>query len=276
MSFLKRGRNIADCRVRPLSGEYTRSISLGSKLIAFLVICGIIACTICVTGNMAFLPKSFTPRLSAPMKNNTCYFSSNIFNSSGYGMPNCTAYAWGRAYEILRKEPRLSLGNAGQWFEYNKENQIYDYGKEPKVGAIACFDNEDGGHVAVVEKIENGKVTFSNSAYMGEYFYLSYADVEEKNPGQDGWIFQGYIYLKDDFKEESANETCSVTAKGGLNFRTDAGLGTEIIDVIPEKEKITITTLHYLDGYIWGKTNYKGETGFCVVEYTDISLLSGI
>ena len=79
-------------------------------------------------------------------------------------MPNCTAYAFGRAYEILGTEPNLSHGNAQDWYGYNQATGAYSYGSTPQVGAIACWSYNGGGHVAVVESIDNGVVTLSNSA----------------------------------------------------------------------------------------------------------------
>lgn len=185
-------------------------------------------------------------------------------------MPNCTAYAWGRAYEILGKRPDLSLSDAGKWYQYNKENNFYPYGKSPKVGAIACFDNSDGGHVAVVEKIENNTITFSNSAYGGSNFYLSYADVNDKNPGQNGWKFQGYIYLRENYDQlTSLNSMRTVSCDYGLNLRSCVGLNSEIIQVIPENSQIFISNVYSLDGYTWGKTSYNGKIGYCVIEYTE-------
>jgi len=218
---------------------------------------------------MFYRNDGFTPRLTPPLRNNTCYYSSNIFYSSGYGMPNCTAYAWGRAYEILGKRPDLSLSDAGNWYDYNKINNVYPFGKTPRIGAIVCFDNPDGGHVAVVEKIENGKITFSNSAYGGSNFYLSYASVNDKNPGQDGWIFQGYIYLKEKCDDELSLNTIRSVTCNSLNLRSDIGLNGEIIQTIPENSQLFISNIYHLDGYTWGKTTYKGKTGYCVIEFTE-------
>ena len=111
-------------------------------------------------------------------------------------MPNCTCYAWGRAYEILNEEPSLSLSDAKDWFDYNKENEIYEYGDDARIGAVACWDYENGGcgHVAVVEKIEGDTITYSNSAWSGEEFYITQCSVDNKDM-YDGWIFEGYIYL---------------------------------------------------------------------------------
>ena len=69
---------------------------------------------------------SYTPRLTAPASSNQYYYSNkNIFYKYGYGMPNCTAYAYGRAYEILGKEPKLCIYDADEWFDYNKEGAGY-------------------------------------------------------------------------------------------------------------------------------------------------------
>lgn len=115
---------------------------------------------------------SFSPRYDAPNSSNSYYYSSNPFYKSGYGMPNCTCYAYGRAYELLGTEPSLSRGNAGYWWWYNKNSGIYSYGSTPKLGAIACWDryDQDRGHVAVVEAIEGDSVTISESHYSGTYF----------------------------------------------------------------------------------------------------------
>ncbi|MCD7777874.1 MAG: CHAP domain-containing protein, partial [Clostridiales bacterium] len=116
----------------------------------------------------------FTPRTSAPAKSNQYYYSSkNPFYSSGYGMPNCTAYAYGRAYEILGNKPKLSTSDASKWYSYNKQNKYYSYGSTPKLGAIACWSggSSGAGHVAVVEKIDGNKVTISESHYYSKVVF---------------------------------------------------------------------------------------------------------
>ena len=45
---------------------------------------------------------AFTPRLNDNgILNNPKWYSDNPFYQSGYGMPNCTCYAWGRFWEVL-------------------------------------------------------------------------------------------------------------------------------------------------------------------------------
>lgn len=141
---------------------------------------------------------SYIPRLSAPEYSNACYYSNeNVFYASSFGMPNCTCYAWGRAYELLGEYPELCLWDAGCWYDYNRDNGFYAYGDIPKPGAVACWKYSDGGpgHVAVVERVDGDTVTFSNSAYSGTEFYVSTAPVDDPSNGMETWIFQGYIYL---------------------------------------------------------------------------------
>ena len=140
----------------------------------------------------------FQPRLSAPDTTDACYYSQdNIFYEAGYGMPNCTCYAWGRAYELTGEKPLLSPSDAGTWYDYNRENGIYDYGDVPRRGAIACWKYADGGpgHVAVVEDIDDDVILCSNSAYSGTEFYLDTLPVDDPSAGRENWIFQGYIYV---------------------------------------------------------------------------------
>lgn len=142
-----------------------------------------------ITKELVEEAEEFIPRTTAP-KNNSYYTSKNAYYKCGYGMPNCTAYAYGRAYEILDKKPKLCMGNAYEWYGYNKSHKYYDYGKTPRLGAICCWAR---GHVAVVEKISGNKVTISESHYSGRYF-----DTKQITKGKESnyiGTFQGYIYI---------------------------------------------------------------------------------
>lgn len=150
----------------------------------------------------------FSPRLSGPEIGNPYYFEKNSYYLSGYGMPNCTAYAYGRAFEILGSKPNLCMGNANQWWDYNLNKNFYSHGDTPKVGSIICWNGSSCGHVAVVEKIEGNKVTYSESAWSGDYFTVSqYTIGNEDNASVGG--FQGYIHLGDfgDIVEEPLDTT---------------------------------------------------------------------
>ena len=218
---------------------------------------------------------AYSPRLSAPASTNKYYYSDlNVFYKYGYGMPNCTAYAYGRAYEILKTEPKLSWGNAEQWYGYNKSNGYYSYGKTPKLGAIACWAYDGGGgHVAVVEKIENGQITFSNSAWSGNNFYLTYASTSDSNAGGSSWWnFQGYIYIGE-FSGGQA-ETLPIKYKTGiyktttaLNMRNGVGTGNSVLATIPNNTQITVTNVKSDSDYNWGYTTYNGKSGWVCMDY---------
>ncbi|MBQ8000648.1 MAG: CHAP domain-containing protein [Ruminococcus sp.] len=214
----------------------------------------------------------FTPRLTAPSSSNKYYYSNlNILYAAGYGMPNCTAYAWGRAYEILGTQPKLSLNNADGWYNYNKTNNYYPYGKTPKLGAIACWNNPSGGHVAVVEDISSTTITFSNSGYGYKTFYLTHAEIGEANAGvySYGWTFLGYIYILDGVKEPEG-DVYRVDSNNGLNMRKGAGTSYSVLTAIPDDTEIVVTATKKANGYTWGKTTYAGYTGWCVLDFCEL------
>lgn len=146
---------------------------------------------------------TYVPRLSsAGMAGNPCWYSSalNPYYPAN-GLPNCTCYAYGRWAEILGRKPEgLSLYNAENWYATTVG---FDKGSVPKLGAIICF--ADGpysglGHVAVVEQIDtDGTVTFSNSAYNGQYFYLRSGKASNNYGYESAYRLQGFIYLPDDY-----------------------------------------------------------------------------
>lgn len=258
---------------------------MAKRLVALFLILMMIITPVAVVSaaelNMAEVggKDGFVPRLTAPRSNNKYYYSDlNKYERFGYGMPNCTAYAWGRAYEIMGYEPDLSLNDADTWWDYNKENKSYPYGQTPKLGAVACWNyTTGGGHVAVVEKIEDGEITFSNSAYGGKTFYLTYADVGASNGGIDyyTWDFQGYIYItegmsKEDYYETLKGDLYKVDSYDGINLRKGAGTSYPTLTAIPDGTEIVVTSTKKADGYTWGKTTYDGYTGWCVLDFAEL------
>ena len=233
----------------------------------------------------------FTPRLVEPVKENAndvkyYYSDNNLYYKYGWGMPNCTAYAYGRAYEILGTVPNLSPNSAYQWFDYNKDYSYYAYGNTPKLGAIACWyyyrnDGSISGHVAVVEKIEDNTITFSNSAWGWKNFYLSYADISDPKAGESNWNFQGYIYIGEFQDNDNTEVTQPSTYEPGeytvnvgddsyLNMRNGAGTIFDRVGSIPNKTSLTITETKYSNGYNWGYTEYNGINGWVALEFCEI------
>lgn len=151
----------------------------------------------------------FTPRLNASgIYQSKYYYSDNPFYASGYGLPNCTCYAWGRFYEISGVYPStLSLNDAGQWFPETVSEGVYKTGQTPAVGAIACYSKAGAaGHVAIVEQVhDDGSFTISQSGYYRpiadyppdtkNYFWTEVCDATtKKGSWMANYDFQGFIY----------------------------------------------------------------------------------
>lgn len=151
----------------------------------------------------------FTPRLEANgIYLSKYYYSANPFHQSGYGLPNCTCYAWGRFYEISGVTPKLPLGDAGEWLQEVYANHTYQIGAVPQLGAVVCYGSKIGGagHVAIVERINNdGTFVISQSGYYRpvapyppdteDYFWTDTCDgTTMKASWMGNYEFQGFIY----------------------------------------------------------------------------------
>jgi surface antigen len=182
----------------------------------------------------------FEKRLTQPDKSNK-YYNSNInpFVSSGYGMfqngGNCTAYAYGRFYELIGSKPKLSTRNAENWWGHNDG---YQRGQTPKLGAVVCWrkgqagNSSDGaGHVAVVEEIyENGDILISNSSWKGYLFKTKrYTKASNYTNGlSSSFKFQGFIYTPIEFEEEKPKPKYTTGDYVTLtDMKVRAGAGTE-------------------------------------------------
>lgn len=155
----------------------------------------------------------FKPRTTAPSTTdkNWLHTSAGGYNScirisGGSTLPNCVGYAWGRARELLGKDPALSRANAENWYGHNDG---YERGKTPRLGAIACWrrgkagvSSDGAGHVAVVEQIHpDGSILVSNSDYGGRRFYTKTYKAPNYAIGGT-YVFQGFIYLPVTFEQE--------------------------------------------------------------------------
>ena len=172
------------------------------------------------------MPKIFFPRTSEPKDydKNWIHWSKNGFNeciliTGNSVIPNCVGYAWGRWFELLKIRPKLSKGNAENWWANTKDE--YVRGQTPKLGSVICWrkgeaaDITDGaGHVAVVEEIHSdGSITVSASAYGGKRFYLQTL----KPPFVLGkaFTFQGFIHIPFEyFPRKSIDEIAREVIQG--------------------------------------------------------------
>lgn len=160
------------------------------KRIISLLLMIVMIVSIIPIGTFSASAAGYKERTTAPDRNNPYYYSKiNNFYLIGLGLPNCTCYAWGRAYEVLGTRPKLSIEGAGNWYSYNKNGHYYDYGTTPRAGAIACWS----GHVAFVESVNsNGTINVSQSHYYKKVVFEYYRNM---NPYTYTKNFQGYIYV---------------------------------------------------------------------------------
>lgn len=264
------------------------SIRIFSIFLSLLMVVSILP-----TGAITASAAGFIARTTKPATNDYHYYSDNAYYKIGYGMPNCTAYAWGRAYELLGKKPNLSMHNANTWYSYNKQHNYYKYGTTPKVGAIACW-NQSYGHVAVVEGVNSdGTIRMSESNWSGRTnSSKAFRYFDRVNPYSYYGQFQGYIYIldnaaiggegTDDDKHSPVNSghynagvkkvngTYKNTCNSGANMRNAVGTnGTRILLTIPKNAEIYV---YETDGN-WGKITFANKVGWvCLDNFTEVRI----
>lgn len=155
---------------------------------------------------MAYIPRLST-QTPTPMQGNPWYYSDNWYYLNGYGLPNCTCYAYGRFNENRNTtQPSVSLRTAKYWWT-DPPMDAFERGQTPALGAIACWANPDPsstapGHVAIVEQIHaDGSITISESGWNAWYFHTNtltrgsgyVADWMRSSARQ--YRLQGFFYL---------------------------------------------------------------------------------
>lgn len=172
--------------------------------------------------HISSLAGGFVPRLdSSGIEGSFYWYSQNPFYIAGYGLPNCTCYAWGRFWEISdptgagNNKPTLPTGDAGKWYD---ATVTYSKGSTPKLGAVICWSDNDGGagHVAIVEQINSdGSIITSNSAYNGTFFYTKEIPSDYS---LSGYTFQGFIYNPHVVLNPSVEPDTKKKKRKGYNF----------------------------------------------------------
>jgi N-acetylmuramoyl-L-alanine amidase len=141
---------------------------------------------------------AYTPRTTTPSKSNKYFYKNNPFEAAGYGLPNCTTYAWGRFYEVLGTKPKLSTSNAENWWNHKDG---YERGQTPKLGAVICwrkgkagYGADGAGHVAIVEKIyADGSILIGQSGWGASKVFWTQKLAPPYSYG-GAYTLQGFIY----------------------------------------------------------------------------------
>lgn len=184
----------------------------------------------------------YGPNRVAPLSTNPYYISNKTPNSRGVlgsnpcdvfsgllnVLPNCTGYAigrWdeicaeGRHCELIHRDPNGG-NNAKRYWQLGIDSGLV-CDEVPEVGAIMCWDGEDFGHVAIVERvISSVEIEISESSYSDEAqyrFQFAYSTrifnenknqkwIHKSGADTDGlhlgpsYVFKGFIhhpYIKD-------------------------------------------------------------------------------
>lgn len=188
----------------------------------------------------AFEIRTEAPENSEDAPEQIFYYSTeNPYNTFGCEMPNCTAYAWGRIFEILGEKPMLSWNMAGRWYGENIASGAYSYGCEPRNGAVICYDKFDEihGHVAVSESVsEDGcTVTVTESQYGGELF-KTYEQMADASWSRNGYRLLGYIY-PDETDAKFYGDGFRISDYNGVSYLTR----TENTSVLSERNENTVS-----------------------------------
>lgn len=158
------------------------------------------------------------PRLTAPDRDNPYYTKYSPYWQAGKGMPNCTAYSYGRinelkqvtSYDDALARTHLSRRNARKWWD---ENDGYARGQDPAPGAVAVFQGiartpqgDTYGHVMVVEQVDGDTVTLSGSdaavdGSSGRYFYVDTLTLDQMRDASYHGGLLGFIYAYTEVKE---------------------------------------------------------------------------
>ena len=206
---------------------------LFSLIVSLIMAAVIVMPAAAVESYAAFSVRSSMPSYTSSAGKAYYYTDNNLFYKynlgpdreykktyGGYVVGNCTWYAYARASEILGETLNTAFRwSASEWWSINKSGNYYPYGSTPKVGAIACY----GTHVAVVEKVVNGKPYVSESGWKISSSKPTSASKLSFNYGTP-WRsdVKGYIYILDSKQKQDVNYSIRITADD-LNMRTGPG-----------------------------------------------------
>lgn len=91
--------------------------------------------------------------------------------------------------------------------------------------------------------------------------------------GYDGWCVLDYAErIRGNLEttvipDEEKFEKWRIVSENGVNLRLNYGTSSQALAVVPYNEVITVYEQKDSDGYIWGRTEYNGIDGWCVLNY---------
>lgn len=221
----------------------------------------------------------YLERLSSSGLEDSPYFvPSGKFNTSPAGsdiqMPNCTMYAFCRAYEATDASKRYDIarkgggfGNANKWFSESPLPK----GNKLKTGSIACFDGVYG-HVAFVERvIDDTHALISESQYDDDkslrnykYWNKRVVELEVGKATLNGvGPLQGFLYLDIDDKRTQIDGSEQIEIlEDYVNVRATPNGNIARKGCYAPMGVYNILSRREVDGYMWyelDKNNWVRE-----------------
>ncbi|WP_049962769.1 SH3 domain-containing protein [Ruminococcus sp. HUN007] len=91
--------------------------------------------------------------------------------------------------------------------------------------------------------------------------------------GTDGWCVLDYAeHIRGEVEtvvepDEEKFDQYSITSTTGVRLRYNHGTDFDILDVVPYEAVITVYETFQDSDYLWGRTEYNGKPGWCVLNY---------
>ncbi len=188
------------------------------------------------------------------------YYSANPYYQRGYGLPNCTCYAWGRLSEICNAPVTFYGGNAIMWASRPEMKQI----PSPKVGSCIIYSGgiTDSlgrlcGHIGVIEHVyDDGSIDVSMSSFGGYMWRLYRLNPSDSYPIPDsyGLTFVGFfmydgvqaIYDQEERIRQEKKEKAEQELQKSVELRSVQPVDDLLIPYYIDSEKVYLNSIDAL------------------------------
>ena len=153
----------------------------------------------------------------------TVFSPLSAMAANPFSTGQCTWWAYKRWTQLLGYEPQFIRGNAGGWYD-NCTAAGFEHGSEPRVGAIACWNNgygDDTGHVAIVEEVNSSSIKVSEYNWAVSKGYseatISFSNINRSSKSKPNRRLLGYIYLPGSVASNNLPVLCVDVVQGWQN-----------------------------------------------------------
>ena len=153
----------------------------------------------------------------------TVFSPLSAMAANPFSTGQCTWWAYKRWTQLLGYEPQFIRGNAGGWYD-NCTAAGFEHGSEPRVGAIACWNNgygDDTGHVAIVEEVNSSSIKVSEYNWAVSKGYseatISFSNINRSSKSKPNRRLLGYIYLPGSVASNNLPNLCVDVVQGWQN-----------------------------------------------------------